>query len=128
MAIKKSFLLLVVLLFVSFTNAQSTEIYKSESKVESPEGGNYNVNVLFLYGDGTYKILWQQYSNKKMARKNILLDVSEEYGEWSKKGKAINLIPSTNSQKIEFRIKNKNKLLYVMDDGGIGSSWCRIKR
>ena len=130
MEIKKIVFLLSVILFVGFANAQSTEIFKSESKVESPEFGNYNVNVLYLYGDGTYKILWQKYSNKKMARKNIILDLTEEYGSWSKTANFIELKPEedTKKQKMKFKMKNENKLLFIMEDGNTGSTWCKVKR
>lgn len=121
-------ILLMLFTFSTIDGQVLKDIYKNEGKVESPDFGNYNINVLFLYDDGTYKILWQKYSNKKMARKNILLDLIEEYGNWSKSDNCIELHPDDKNQKMKFKMKNENKLLFIMEDGNTGSIWCKIKR
>lgn len=127
MKIKTITLSSLVILFLGFSNAQSTEIYKCESKVESPDYGNYNVNILYLYHDGTYKIFWQTYSNKKMAKKNVILDLKEENGKWLKEDGFLILYPSETKQEMKFNV-DKKKLRYIMENGKSGSIWEKIRR
>ncbi|NHN28076.1 hypothetical protein FIA58_020555 [Flavobacterium jejuense] len=114
--IKKGLVMLLIVFF-NYSGAQINKktLYRSEKIIESPIFGGYNVNVLTLNENNTYKLIFQTYSSKKMAKKNILLKIEIEEGIWNIVDGFLTIIPNDKKQKLVFSLKNKNKIRSIVD-------------
>lgn len=104
--------------FLNITEAQIIKptSYRFEGKVESPKFSTYNVNILTLNVDKTYKIIFQTYGSKKLARKNIIRETEIEEGTWNIKSSVLTLLSNNSKQELIFSIKNNKKLTVIIDD------------
>lgn len=117
----RNILILVLLLVTYLSKAQfkSSTIYKMEKRVESAGIGTYNVNVLLLESDGTYKILWQSYASRKFAKIYALLEVKCEKGNYIINRNKLMLKPENDSQEMNFQILNRRKIRAIVDEGNL---------
>ncbi|MBF4507810.1 hypothetical protein IRZ83_14130 [Flavobacterium sp. JLP] len=107
--------------FIFFLNITEGQIikptsYRFEGKVESPKFSTYNVNILTLNVDKTYKIIFQTDGSKKLARKNIIRETEIEEGTWNIKSSILTLLSNNSKQELIFSLKNNKKLTVIIDD------------
>jgi hypothetical protein len=112
------FIAILFMFFFNITDAQITKpiSYRFEGKVESPKFSTYNVNILTLNTDNTYKIIFQTYGSKKLARKNIIRKTEIEEGIWNIKDSALILLSNNSKQELIFSAKNNRKLRVIIDN------------
>ncbi|OXA89971.1 hypothetical protein [Flavobacterium hercynium] len=112
------FIAVFFMLFFNTTKAQIAEStsYRFEGKVESPKFRTYNINLLTLYVDNTYKIIFQTYGSKKLARRNIIRETEIEEGIWNTKGSVLTLLSNNSKQELIFSVKNNKKLRVMIND------------
>ncbi len=123
--------ILVILIFfnciISFGQSKD-KIYRLEAKKESPGIGSYIVNVLLLEEDGNYEIKYQEYLTKKRKKRNLIFNLKEEKGTWTKEGNILFLKDSKTNETFKFFIVNKNKIALFMDGNEISPvNWIRIR-
>jgi len=121
--------LIMIFSFVTSINAQNRdEIYRVESKMESPGIATYDVNVLILYKDGVYEIMRQKYRTKKLMKKNVILLLDKERGIWEKEIDTLYLNDSKSKETIKFFVKSKNKIALIIENLEVSTlNWKRIK-
>ncbi|WP_264536423.1 hypothetical protein [Flavobacterium sp. N1736] len=125
----KFFIVIFFVFFLNFTEAQITKTtsYRFEGQTESPKFSTYNVNILTLNVDNTYKLIFQTYGSKKLAKKNIIRETEIEEGMWHVNDSLLTLLSKNNQQELIFCIKNKNKIRVVIDDGEMSALiWKKI--
>jgi len=124
----KTIVLTVFLVFqgVEAQHMNST-IYKLETRVKSSWIGTYNVNILILNDDGTYKLLWKSYSSKKMSRIHALLRMKIEKGEYNIHDGVLKLISETENSDLTLKIISKRKLRVLLEDNTLSDlAWRRV--
>jgi hypothetical protein len=90
-------------------------------------GYSYEVGVLYLRDDNSYRRLLQKYNSRKMARKNVLRSSVDEYGKWKMSGDTLFLYDNNNSPMKFFKISDK-RITFIFD--GIDRSryyWRKVK-
>ena len=123
-------ILIFLATFSFFTQiyGQEEEIYRSEGRTENPGIATYNVGVLVLSDDGSYKLTSQQYSTKKMMKNNIILGINTEYGKWDKRNGKLFLNGDTKNKDMTFILQSDTKISVLIDESGaIGKSWKRVR-
>ncbi|GEM_PF-2595863 len=127
----KIFIVIFSALFYNFSEAQIIKqtSYRFEGKIESALVSTYNVCILTLYEDNAYKLVFQSYGTKKLARKNIIREIKIEEGVWSIKDSLLTLLRKQDKQKLIFNIKNEDKIRVVTEEGEIlDAVWKKINR
>lgn len=90
-------------------------------------GYSYDISVLYLRDDNTYKCLFQKYRSRKMARKNVLWYSTNESGKWKMSGDTIILYDNNQYPMKFFKISDK-RITFIFD--GIDRSryyWRKVK-
>lgn len=114
----KFFIVIFSMFFLNFIEAQITKAtsYRFEGQTESPKFSTYNVNILTLNVDNTYKLIFQTYGSKKLARKNIIRETEIEEGIWNIKDSVLTLLSNNNNQELIFSMKNDKGLRVIIDN------------
>jgi len=121
-------LLVLFILVNCICQAQSiNEIFKSETRTENGGIGAYNVNVLVLYSDESYKIFWYNFFSKKMVKNFYFSGLEIEGGKWFRKNKVLNLLPSKGNQKLKFYYQRKNRIRVIKDNNDLAElKWKKV--
>jgi len=108
-------LIFVLLFSITFSYAQKKDLI---FRIEGPNYGavySYGVSVLKLSEDHHYQLINQKFWTKKLARKNVLHNYTEERGIWSMSNDTLKLAAHENRREMLF-IKKKNNLIYLIDN------------
>lgn len=123
----KLLVFLVSFLFVCEMYGQKDEIYRNESKTYSHAGPTYNVDVLIMKSDGTYKLTYQKFDSKKMKNKHIFYDLSTQKGTWEKRKDTLYLKDEDGKREKRFLVLNANKIAMFIEDVGLSpSKWAKV--
>lgn len=125
--IRTIFIFLALSLFLTKMYGQGDEIYRSEGMTRAHVGPSYDVNILVLDKDGTYKLMYQKFDSKKMKNKNIFYDLSVYEGIWDRKKDTLHLKSNNGDRDEKFLILNKNKIARVSKTIGLSPlKWKRV--
>ncbi|AWK03177.1 hypothetical protein HYN56_02665 [Flavobacterium crocinum] len=107
--------LVIVFFLVNFVFAQKRDIIYRIAYDSYPANGYfYGVSVLYLKDDYSYRLSYQKYNSRKMARKNVLRSSVDEYGKWKMLGDTLLLYD--NRQLLRFIKVNNKKIAFLIDD------------
>jgi len=124
----KQIVTLMVFFCFTFSFSQvKDEVYRMEAKQESPDVGDYTVGVLYLDGDGSYTIDYQQYLTKKNKNKNLIHELDRRNGTWERIQDTLYLTDDSNNEKIKFIVLSTKKIALLMDGERISPvKWKKI--
>ncbi len=106
---------ILVFFLVNFAFSQKRDIiYRISYDSYSAAGYFYGVSVLCLRDDYSYRLSDQKYNSRKMARKNVIRNVEDQYGKWKILGDTLMLYD--NRQQMKFIKLNKKKIAFLIDD------------
>ncbi|UTN04818.1 hypothetical protein L0669_02715 [Flavobacterium bizetiae] len=110
-------IVLCLLLMVGSLYAQKKDIiYRIAYDSYPAVGYSYNINVLILEEDSRYYLINQKFSSRKMARKNIPLRTSKEYGNWTIIKDTLKLIEDQNKRESRYIILSDKKITFLFDN------------
>ncbi|MFD2940877.1 hypothetical protein [Flavobacterium notoginsengisoli] len=107
--------LVVVFFLVNSVFAQKRDVIYRISYDSYPAiGYSYGVSVLYLRDDYSYRLSDQKYNSRKMARKNVIRSVEDQYGKWKMLEDTLMLYD--NRQQMKFIKVNNKKIAFLIDD------------
>lgn len=110
-------IVLFLLLMVGSLYAQKKDIiYRITYDSYPAVGYSYDINVLMLEEDSRYCLINQKFSSRKMARKNIPLRTSKEYGNWTITKDTLKLIEDQNKRESRYIILSDKKITFLFDN------------
>lgn len=108
--------LILILFLINSASAQKRDVvYRIAYDSYPAIGYSYDVSVLYLRDDNTYKCLFQKYNSRRMARKNILRSSTDEYGKWKMYGDTLLLYDNERHPMKFFKIDDK-RIAYIFDN------------
>ncbi|MBF4486624.1 hypothetical protein [Flavobacterium sp. CSZ] len=110
-------IVLFLLLMVGSLYAQKKDIiYRITYDSYPAVGYSYDINVLMLEEDSRYCLINQKFSSREMARKNIPLRTSKEYGNWTIIKDTLKLIEDQNKRESRYIILSDKKITFLFDN------------
>lgn len=79
-------------------------------------GYSYDINVLMLEEGSRYCLINQKFSSRKMARKNIPLRTSKEYGKWVIINDTLKLTEDENKKESRYIILSDKKITFLFEN------------
>lgn len=120
--------LILVLFLINSASAQKRDVvYRIAYDSYPTIGYSYDISILYLRDDNTYKCLFQKYNSRRMARKNVLRSSTDEYGKWKMYGDTL-LLYDNNRYPMKFFKFNDKKIAYIFDNVDRSKYyWKRVK-
>lgn len=110
-------IVLCLLLMVGSLYAQKKDIiYRIAYDSYPAVGYSYDINVMMLQEDSIYCLINQKFSSRKMARKNVPLRTSKEYGNWTIIKDTLKLIEDQNKRESRYIILSDKKITFLFDN------------
>lgn len=108
--------LVLIFFLINSVFAQKRDvIYRISYDSYPTVGYSYGVSVLYLRDDYSYRLSDQKYNSRKMARKNVIRSLEDQYGKWKMLGDTL-LLYDNNRQRMKFIKVNNKKIAFLIDD------------
>lgn len=116
MVFMNKFLIFILFLLNFVIYAQKKDVvYRIAFDSYPAIGYSYDISILYLRDDNTYKCLFQKYGSRKMAKKNVLWYSTDESGKWKMSGDTIILYDNNRYPMKYFKV-NDRKIAFIIDD------------